>query len=157
MGENGLKKHRDLVLFLKSKGLRMTPSKELLIQLFLDNQSRHIPLKQVQDHIIKSLPGVDRTTVYRNLEKFVSIGVIQELDLPTKGKVYQFIFEKKVHHYYICKACGKMNKGDENLFGKIEKALKDIHDFSKANLSVVFYGLCAKCEAHSQMESQLGN
>ena len=90
----------------------MTPSKELLIQLFLDNQNRHIPLKQVQDHIINSLPGVDRTTVYRNLEKFVAIGVIQELDLPSKGKVYQFIFEKKVHHYYICKSCGKMHKGD---------------------------------------------
>ena len=107
MGENGLRKHRDLVFYMKSKGLRMTASKQSLIQLFLDNQNRHIPLKQVQDHIVEQVPGVDRTTVYRNLEKFVEIGVIQELDLPVKGKVYQFIFEKSVHHYYICKACGK--------------------------------------------------
>lgn len=135
----------------------MTPSKQSLIQLFLDNQNRHIPLRQVQDHIVGQLPGVDRTTVYRNLEKFVQIGVIQELDLPTKGKVYQFIFEKTVHHYYICKSCGKMNKGDENLFDKIEKALKDIHDFSKANLSVVFYGLCSKCETRAAAAELRGN
>jgi Fur family ferric uptake transcriptional regulator len=128
----------------------MTPSKQVLIQFFLDNRNRHIPFKQVQEHVMSTLPGVDRTTVYRNLEKFIQIGVIQELDLPIKGKVYQFIFEKKVHHYYICKACGKVNKGDEDLFAKIEKALRDIHDFSKANLSVVFYGLCSKCEARSE-------
>ena len=129
----------------------MTPSKQSLIQLFLDNQNRHIPLKQVQDHIVGQLPGVDRTTVYRNLEKFVEIGVIQELDLPLKGKVYQFIFEKAVHHYYICKSCGKMHKGDEDLFAKIERALKDIHGFSKANLSVVFYGLCSRCETRASL------
>lgn len=128
----------------------MTPSKQALIQLFIDNQNRHIPLKQVQDHVVGQIPGVDRTTVYRNLEKFVEIGVIQELDLPVKGKVYQFIFEKTVHHYYICKSCGRMNKGDENLFERIEKALKDIHGFSKANLSVLFYGLCSRCERIAQ-------
>lgn len=125
----------------------MTPSKETLIQFFLDNQTRHIPFKELQDHLNKTLPEIDRTTIYRNIEKFISLGVIQGLDLPTRGKVYQYVFDKKVHHYYICKSCGKTNRGNEELFQKIEKALKDIHDFSKANLSVLFYGLCSKCES----------
>lgn len=148
-----MRKHRDLVLYIKSLGLRMTQSKLSLVQLFLDNQDRHIPLKEVQDCIIGELPGVDRTTVYRNLLKFMEVGIIQELDLPTKGKVYQFIFEKTVHHYYICKSCGKMSKGDQDLFAKIETALKDVHGFSKANLSVVFYGLCSKCERNRKRAS----
>jgi Fur family ferric uptake transcriptional regulator len=93
----------------------------------------------------ESLPDVDRTTVYRNIEKFISLELIQELDLPRVGKVYQYTFGKKVHHYYICKTCGKSNKGNQELFNKIENALKDIHGFSKANLSVVFYGSCTKC------------
>lgn len=141
-----MKKHEDLALYLKDRGLRMTPSKATLIQFFLDNQNRHIPLKELQNHLNKELPDVDRTTIYRNIEKFIGLGVIQELTLPNKGKVFQYIFDKKVHHYYICKSCGKTNKGNEKLFEKIEKALKDIHDFSKANLSILFYGLCTKCE-----------
>jgi len=141
-----MKRHKDLVIYLKNHGLRMTPSKETLIQFFLDNQSRHIPFRELQDHLSKNLPAVDRTTIYRNIEKFISLGVIQELDLPVKGKVYQYIFDKKVHHYYICKTCGKTNKGNKELFQKIEQALRDIHDFSKANLSVLFFGFCAKCE-----------
>jgi Fur family ferric uptake transcriptional regulator len=141
-----MKKHKDLALYLKNRGLRMTSSKATLIQFFLDNQNRHVPLKELQDYLNKELPDIDRTTIYRNIEKFIGLGVIQELDLPTKGKVYQYVFDKKVHHYYICKSCGKTNKGNQELFEKIEKALKDIHDFSKANLSILFYGLCSKCE-----------
>lgn len=140
-----MKKRKDLIAYLKSKGLRMTPSKELLIQFFLDNQKRHIPSRELQEHVARCLPDVDRTTVYRNIEKLISLDLIQELDLPKVGKAYQFIFDSKVHHYYICKGCGRVKKGDRKLFDRIEKALKDIHDFSKAQLSVVFYGSCADC------------
>ncbi|MGZ3655208.1 MAG: Fur family transcriptional regulator [Bdellovibrionota bacterium] len=140
-----MKKHKDLVVYLRSRGLRMTPSKQLLIQFFLDNQDRHVPFRELQAFMQKSLPDVDRTTVYRNIEKFIALELIQELDLPKTGKVYQYVFGKKIQHYYICKTCGKANRGNQKLFAKIERALKDVHGFSKANLSVIFYGSCTKC------------
>lgn len=146
---SAVKKRKDLAAYLRSKGLRMTASKELLIQFFLDNQSRHILTKELQEHVARHLPDVDRTTIYRNIEKFIALDLIQELDLPKTGKAYQFIFDKKVHHYYICKECGDLKKGDKKLFDRIEKALKDIHDFSKAQLSVVFYGHCSECSTRS--------
>ena len=137
-----MRKNKDLLNYLKDHGLRMTSSKEALVQFFLNNSSRHIPLSELNSYLSEELPNIDRTTIYRNIEKFVSIGIIQELDLPKKGKVFQYVFGKKVAHYYICKTCGKMTKGNKMLFERIEKALKDIHGFSKANLSVLFYGLC---------------
>jgi Fe2+ or Zn2+ uptake regulation protein len=140
-----MKKQKELLAYLKSKSLRMTPSKKLLIQFFLDNQNRRISAKELQEHVAQHLPKVDRTTIYRNIEKFIALEFIQELDLPNIGKSYQFVFDSKVHHYYTCKKCGKTKKGDEKLFAKIERALKEIHDFSKAQLSVVFYGHCADC------------
>lgn len=148
----GMKKHKELVLYLKSKGLRMTPSKKILIQFFLDHQKSHIPFKELQDHLTQQLPDIDRTTIYRNIEKFISLGLIQELYLPQKGKVFQYVFNQQVHHYYICKSCGKVTKGNEQLFKKIEKAIKDVHDFSKSNLSVLFYGFCSKCELSIESE-----
>lgn len=145
-----MKKNKELELYLKNQGLRMTTSKEVLIQFFIDNQNRHIPFSELQDHILNVFPDIDRTTIYRNIEKFIKLSIIQELDLPKKGKVFQYVFGKKVAHYFICKTCGKTTKGNEQLFERIEKALKDIHDFSKANLSVLFYGFCSKCEAENQ-------
>jgi Fur family ferric uptake transcriptional regulator len=141
-----MKKREDLLAYLKSKGMRMTPSKELLIQFFLDNQNRHIPSKELQEHAIRHLPEVDRTTIYRNIEKLIEIDLVQELSLPKVGKAYQFIYDSKIHHYYICKSCGEVKKGDQKLFSRIEKTLKEIHDFSKAKLSVVFYGYCSDCD-----------
>ena len=145
-----MKRHKDLILFLKSHGLRMTSSKKMLIQFFLDNQFRHIPASELQEFMSEKLPKIDRTTVYRNIEKLIALDVIQELTIPKKGKVFQYIFEKKAHHYYICKSCGKVIKGQDNLFNRIEETLKQIPDFSKANLSVVFYGYCSKCEPTSK-------
>ena len=73
-----MKKRNDLKAYLKSKGLRMTASKELLIQYFLDNQNKRVSAKQIHEHLSIHLPNIDRTTVYRNIEKFIALDLIQE-------------------------------------------------------------------------------
>lgn len=141
-----MKKHRDLVSILKAKNLRLTPARKALIQLILDNKSKQLSLQDIYDYLGITVHGVNRSSVYRNLELLKKLDIIQELNLPKKGKVFQYIFDKDVHHFYICKTCGKASRGNKELFGKIEKALKDIRGFSRANLSMVFYGLCDKCK-----------
>jgi Fe2+ or Zn2+ uptake regulation protein len=75
----------------------------------------------------------------------MELELIQELSLPKVGKIYQFIFDSKVGHYFVCKKCGELKKWDQKLFKRIEKYLQDLHDFSKSQLSVVFYGYCNDC------------
>ena len=147
-----MKKHQDLIAVLKSNKMRVTPARRILLQYILDNKSRQLSLKDVQDFLEDKLQGVDRSSIYRNLEIFKKLDIIQELNLPNVGKRFQFVFDRKVHHFYICKSCGKSNQGNTELFHKIEAALKDIHGFSKANLSVIFYGYCAKCANGSGRE-----
>ena len=140
-----MKKHQDLIAVLKSNRMRITPARKLLLQFILDNHVKHLSLAEIQRFLESKIEGIDRSSIYRNLEAMKKLDIIQELNLPAVGKRFQYIFDKRVHHFYICKACGKSNRGNEELFKKIESALKDIHGFSKANLSVVFYGYCAKC------------
>lgn len=140
-----MKKHKDLTHVLKSNKMRITPARRILLQFILDNQNKQISLQDIQTFLDAKLAGVDRSSVYRNLETFKKLDIIQELNLPTQGKRFQYVFDRKVHHFYICKSCGRSHKGNEDLFKKIDAALKDIHGFSKANLSVVFYGYCSKC------------
>lgn len=139
------KRRNVLMKYLKDRGLRQTKSKAILIDFFLQNQRAPVSLKKLNSYMQIHLPEIDRTTIYRNIEKLIDFDVIQELEIPKLGKAYQFIFEKNISHYYTCKSCRKIKKGNEDLFSRVEKALKDVHDFSKANFSVVFYGYCADC------------
>jgi len=134
--------------------MRITPARRALLQFILDNKSRQISVQEIQDFLDKQIMGVDRSSVYRNLETLQRLNIIQELNLPNVGKRYQYVLDRKVHHFYICKSCGKASRGNEELFSKIETALKDVHGFSKANLSVVFYGFCSKC-GHENNQARL--
>jgi Fur family transcriptional regulator, ferric uptake regulator len=140
-----VKRHKDLLAILRHQGMRVTPARKMLLQFFLDNQHRQIPLKDIYTFMKKNLPKINPSSIYRNLEVFKEVEIIQALNLPKTKKQFQYIFDRKVHHYYICKACGKLNRGNHMLFKKIESALREIHDFKKANLSVIFYGRCQKC------------
>jgi len=139
-----MKKHKDLLEILRSNKMRVTLPRRALLQFFIDNNNNQLSLRDIYEFTKLNLKDVDRSSIYRNLELFKKLEIIQEINLP-KGKVFQYIIDKKIRHYYICKSCGKSNKGNEKLFEKIEKALKDIHGFSKAKLSLVFYGYCSKC------------
>ncbi len=144
-----MKKHKDLIAVLRAKNLKITPLRRYLLQFFFDNQKKQSSLKQIHDYIQEKTTHFDRSSVYRNLEVLKNLDIIQELDLPKAGKRFQYIFDRKVHHFYICKSCGQLNRGNKTLFARIDDALKEVHGFEKANLSVVFYGLCLACSSKS--------
>lgn len=136
-----MRKHRDLQEILRANGMRITAGRRVLLQFIVDNRSRRLRLREIHAHLDRR---IDRTSVYRNLIAFERIGIIQGLKL-SGGKTYQYVLDRKIHHFYICKACGHARRGNRKLFERIEAALRETHGFAKANLSVVFYGTCAAC------------
>jgi len=140
-----MKRHRDLLEVLRANGMRITEGRRVLLQFILDSHARRVTLREIHEHLDEKLAQVDRTSVYRNLMAFERLGIIQALRLPKGGKVYQYVLDRKIHHFYICKACGNARRGSRDLFERIEAALRETHGFAKANLSVVFYGTCGGC------------
>lgn len=143
-----MKRHQDLIAILRAKKIRITPLRRLLVQFVIDHRKEQPTLKDIQDYLEKHTSDANRSSVYRNLELLKKLEFIQELDFPD-GKRFQYIFDRQVHHYYICKSCGKLNRGNKDLFDRIERVLKDFDGFEKANLSLVFYGYCTSCAKDS--------
>src|SRR4051794_86126 len=98
-----MKKHRDLLAVLRSNKMRITPARRALLQYILDNKSRHLSLKDIHDFMEKTMPGIDRSSIYRNIVAFKRLDIVQELNIPTVGKRFQFVFDQKIHRYFICK------------------------------------------------------
>jgi Fur family ferric uptake transcriptional regulator len=140
-----MKRHRDLLEVLRANGMRITAGRRALLQFILDHKSRRVGLRDIYARLDEQLGRVDRSSVYRNLLAFERLGIIQALKLPSRGKLYQYVLDRQIHHFYICKACGNARQGNRKLFERIEAALRETHGFAKANLSVVFYGTCSGC------------
>jgi len=148
-----MRQHKDLLAVLRHNRQRVTPARRLLLQYFIDQHARPLSLPEIQTHLQDRLPGINRSSIYRNLEMLKSLAIIQELRVGGGGKRFQFVFERPVRHFIICKACGKVSRGTRRFFEQVEKALRDVHGFEKANLSVTFYGFCPACRGGNKAKA----
>ncbi|MEN0058527.1 MAG: transcriptional repressor, partial [Bdellovibrio sp.] len=118
----------------------------LMLQYILDHSDKQMTLKEINDFLESKTSGVDRSSIYRNLESFKKLEIIREIKAKGVKKQFQYIFDQKIHDYFICKSCGKLVRGKRHLFIKIETALKAVPEFSDTGLSIVFYGHCPSCK-----------
>lgn len=93
-------------------------------------------------YLIKKLK-VNKTTVYRQIEKLLSENVIIEVELGDGKKRYE-LKNLDHHHHLVCKKCGNLEdiKLDEKLILS-EVAMKS--NFKVENHSFEFFGICVNC------------
>lgn len=84
------------------------------------------------------LPDLDLTTIYRNLELFVSTGDVKKLLLNNKEALYEYA--KESHHHAVCTECERIihfTAPDEKI-----KKLLGVADFQVDELEVTVRGIC---------------
>ncbi|MCD5385228.1 transcriptional repressor [Candidatus Gracilibacteria bacterium] len=85
---------------------------------------------------------INKTTVYRNIEKLLNTGIILE-DFGKNGeKIYSL--KQTHHHHFICDICEKK----ENIGCFINFEIEDLENkfgFKVKNHSFVLNGICKKC------------
>ena len=86
---------------------------------------------------------VNKTTVYRQIDKLISEGKIVEIDFGDGKKRYE-LTSLNHHHHLICKNCGKIKdvELDENI---ILNELSKRKDFKIESHNLEFFGHCLKC------------
>jgi len=132
----------DFKNILKEKGLKCTPIRLSVIEIFLKNDK---PISA--DFIFKKLKGgVDEVTVYRTLSSFEKCGIVKRVDL-RKNSTY-FELNNDHHHHIVCVNCGYIEDFIENI--EIEKQLKNIvgKSIKFKNItehSLELFGFCKAC------------
>ena len=90
---------------------------------------------------------VNKTTVYRQIEKLLSVGVLTEVDFGDGKKRYE-LKSLGHHHHLICQKCGKLEdiNFDENLLmSEVGKHSK----FEVKSHNLEFFGICVGCNQKS--------
>ena len=87
--------------------------------------------------------SANKTTIYRELDQFLSDGLINEIEFGDGKKRYEITRDH--HHHLVCKNCNKIEDieiDEKILLTKIKKQ----SNFFIENHSMEFFGKCINCQ-----------
>ncbi len=130
---------------LRERGVRATPARRLLLgALFRDRTHRSVG--ELTGQVQAQAPDVNITTIYRNLDELVRLGVVDRSYLG--GSTAAYHLASATHAHLFCEQCGAITEVPSELFRDITRTLAARYEFAvnPHNFSVV--GRCANCQRH---------
>ena len=125
-------------------GLRKTKTRLALFQAFYD-ASAPLTIKALLRLFARAALLVDKTTVYREVEKLVALGVLRTVQLTPRTISYELASHDH-HHHFACTNCDFVTDVvfPEASIQKTE-ALLETEGMLITNHSLEFFGLCKNC------------
>lgn len=122
-----------------------TSSVDQIILELLEEKQYHFTSQEVFEQIKSRLPAVNRSTVYRSLERLVNQGKLSVSDIGTGSLVYEWTGNGP-HHHLVCQNCRQVilisNDYVDSLFEKIEQDSR----FQIITNHLILYGICPICQ-----------
>lgn len=131
---------------LKQKDYKVTPQRKEILKLFLKMDGEHLSAEEVYKILQDSHPEIGLATVYRTLDLFAELDILQKLSFDDGKNRYELNDNKLHHHHHlICLRCGKVTEFSDDLLEALEHQITDKTDFRIVDHKVKFYGHCNKC------------
>lgn len=138
------KRFSEICDILRSRGYRLTPQREAIIRVILENIDMHLTAEELYTILKKDHPGIGIATVYRSLDLLSKEKIMNELDFADGYSRYEFGGQKH-HHHLVCLGCGKVVEFSDNLLERVEKSIGEKHDFHIIGHHLKLYGYCSDC------------
>lgn len=129
------------VASIRAGGRRVTRQRELVWQVLLHADGRHLSAREVAE----ALPELHQATVYRALDVLVAERLARRTEIG--GRALYELAAEHLHHHVVCTSCGAVRHvHDEAVRG----ALRDVEresGYRLADEELTFSGLCPDCAA----------
>ena len=138
---------------IEEKGLRWTPQRRAIISAIANSEKKHLSAEEIYLLSKKTMPSIGLATVYRTLELFCTIGILQKLNLPDESARYELLQkDENAHCHYLCLGCGKIFEVplQEEFPLPSTKNDESIEDFTVVNSSFWHFGYCRNCKSHKE-------
>lgn len=141
-------KNEQFLLSLREMGLRITPLKEALLSI-LETKAQPLSVVELQSALKKHRLRPNKTSLYRELQTFVEIGIVEEFQHISGVRSFELSKFGEHHHHFMCEACEDIidfeNEEIEELIKKTESSLKR-KGMSVSAHALNLYGLCSSCK-----------
>lgn len=130
---------------LESQELRRTKNREVILNVLHKAKGPLAPPEIVEGcHALGR--QVNKTTVYRELERMEQAGVVQKVILSDRKQYFE-LTERGHHHHLVCTSCDEMQDitiEDARLIAQAEIIGKK-YNFLITTHAIEFFGLCKQC------------
>lgn len=128
---------------LKNKGCKLTQQRKAIIEVL--SSGGHHTANEIYALVSDKYRGINFSTIYRNLELLVGLGIVERLNISDSCSHFELI-KGKHHHHVICNKCGEVREIDICPFAAAEdrEKLKEL-DFEATEHKFEIYGICSNC------------
>ncbi|MFI5261764.1 MAG: Fur family transcriptional regulator [Candidatus Limnocylindrales bacterium] len=89
---------------------------------------------------------VGRATIFRALEVFLALGLVERLDMPGGEHAY-VLCEPTHHHHVVCQACGRTAEVDDRGMRAVVQEIEQRTGYVIDSHRVEMFGTCPHCQA----------
>jgi Fe2+ or Zn2+ uptake regulation protein len=135
-----------LVDALDRAGYRLTEPRRAVATLIAGRQGYFTAADLEEDSRARHLP-IGRATIFRALDLFTELGVVERVDLPAGGHAYVPCEPVHHHHHVICTNCGRVTEIEDVGIGALLEAVKRETGYDVASHRLELFGWCPVCQA----------
>lgn len=141
-----MENEQEILDVLKALGLRLTRSRIALGRLFSTSVTP-LSVPEMLRQLSRQGIRVNKTTVYREVERFARLGIVGSVRLDDRLLRYE-LSHRAHHHHIVCTACERIEEVefDEQSLLLAERCVGRLSGFSALRHSLEFFGLCARCQ-----------
>lgn len=129
---------------LHDEGRRHTNQRSLLYDL-MRKAGGHIDADELYRMARKKQPHLSLSTVYRNLQLFKGLGLIEEHDFSEPHRHFEVKLRAE-HQHLLCERCGKIVEFRNPLMEEMKKIVAAEQGFTVTSADVHLVGLCSSCQ-----------
>ena len=127
------------------KGIRMTKQRQLLLDILRESSS-HVDAEELYLEAGKREPRLNKSTVYRNLQLFSKLGIVEERHFDDSHHHYEFHSAPK-HHHLRCLNCGKVIEFESDITEKVIQDTEEKKKFKIVSAEFLMTGYCKDCQS----------
>jgi Fe2+ or Zn2+ uptake regulation protein len=132
-----------LIEALDRAGVRVTEPRRAVARLVAE-QRGHFTANDLVDAAARRRLPVGRATVFRALDLFADLNLVERLDLPDGGHAY-VACDARHHHHVVCSSCGRSDDVEDSGIADVVARIADRTGFTVSEHRLELFGLCPAC------------
>ncbi len=128
---------------LRSHGFKVTPQR-LAVYDALQHTTEHPNAEMLYNMLLPAYPTMSLATVYKTMEIFDRIGLVQVLNIGEDS--YRYDARMENHPHIRCDVCGRVEDIMEFEDKAIMNQVAQLSNYRLSGRQLYFYGECPECQ-----------